>query len=95
MENYSQTTARIGDGTDPATVKSQGGISVSSNVSDNPTIQAQTSVEDDKEATKKPSTQVGFAFAVSVDITRDDAYAYIAGNTTVNAREASRSMRSR
>jgi len=54
-EDYSQTTARIGDGTNAANVTSQGGISVTSQVSDNPSIQSQSSVSDDSsdtEATK-------------------------------------------
>ena len=54
-EDTSQTTARIGDGTNAANVTSQGSLSVTSQVSDNPSIQAQTSVADDSadsEATK-------------------------------------------
>ena len=66
-------------------MNAKGSITVSSIINDNPAIQSQSSAEDDKEATKKPSTQYGLSFAVSVGLYRDDAYAYIAGNSTVNA----------
>ena len=86
---YNSSTARIGDGSttagDVAKVSSPGKISVTSSISDVPSISAWSDTEDDTDATKKPQTKAGLSFAVSVGLTRDDAYAYIAGNATVDA----------
>src|SRR5208283_1361469 len=83
--DYNSATARIGDGSDTATVTAGGGIQVLSQINSSPSVGSTSQVSDDTTATKKPATKFGGAIALTAGVYVNDAEAFISDKAIVNS----------